>query len=216
MRMHALALLAPLFATGCALTTKSEPLGVHYLTPLSGAAHDREAAAPSAMPEVPLGLRLRGVDTALHIDERIVVRDGLHRLRFLETYRWTERPRVYVEQKVSAALFRDGVLRRIVSGPGATLEVSVEAFELVSSPEPTARVALRFLLHDERHAIREGRIEIERPYEGEPDQPGGADAAALGAALDQAVQRVATEVLAELTARRAETQAGATAVRCVD
>jgi cholesterol transport system auxiliary component len=186
-------------ATGCALTSKGTALAPRYFDP-----EPPRSAAPLAVPEGdPLELRLGAVGAASYLDERISYRVHAAELGYYEERRWTEHPEEYLRRALEAELFERRHLRRVLSGPAVTLDVELTAFEELRERNGRVRLEVRFTLHDDRKALLERRLVVERPL----DTNRGGDhaqqvAAALGAALASAVTDMSDDLTRELAARR--------------
>jgi cholesterol transport system auxiliary component len=189
-----------LVLSSCALTSKGTALAPRFFSP-----ERPTAAAPLADPPgEPLELRLGSVGAASHLDERISYRVHASELGYYEDRRWTEHPEEYLRRALEEELFERRHLRRVVSGAATTLDVELMAFEELREPNPRVRLALRFTLHDDRKALLERRVVIERPVAAN----GGKDeaqriASALGSALDSAVTEVSNDLTRALEANRA-------------
>jgi len=198
------------FQSSCALTNKGTALSPRYFSPELGAA----PASASTPGDEPRALRLGTVEAASHLEERMAYRVHATELAYEEERRWTERPDEYLRRALEQELFEHRRLRRIVSGPGTTLDVELVAFEELRGPTPRVRLALRFTLHDARQASLERSLLIERPLG--PSSPATVHAelvaTALGGALTSAVAEVADEVsrtlLAPPTAPASATESG--------
>jgi cholesterol transport system auxiliary component len=145
------------------------------------------------------------VGAASHLDERISYRVHASELGYYEDRRWTEHPEEYLRRALEAELFERRRLRRVVSGPATTLDVELTAFEELRERGGSVRLELRFTLHDDRKALLERRLLVERPLA--PDD--GADhaqrvAGALGGALAAAVTEMSDALTRELEARRSQ------------
>jgi ABC-type uncharacterized transport system auxiliary subunit len=149
---------------------------------------DPPAAATDAGPL----LRLRRVQAASYLRERIVWRRSETEVGFYELARWTQPPAQWVEQWLARELFGARGLRRALAGPYPLLQVNTLAFDEVLEPERAARVELTAWLTD-----RSGISLLERTYAAEKpverDQP-EALARAMGAALADVVQRLGADV----------------------
>jgi cholesterol transport system auxiliary component len=185
---------------GCALTSKGTALAPRYFSPdLPGSA----APLPALPQGEPLELRLGAVGAASHLDERISYRIHASELGYYEERRWTEHPEEYLRRALEAELFDRRHLRRVVSGPAVTLDAELTAFEELRERDGRVRLELRFTLHDDRKALLEKRVVVERPLAAD----GGADraqrvASALGAALAVAVTELSDDLTRALEARR--------------
>lgn len=188
-------ILALLLAASCLSIGEAEPLR-YYRAETVAPARSAEAVAARG-PE----LRLRRLDAAGHLRERIAVRVAPHQYELLEQDRWSEPPLAYVERALSRALFESDGLRRSESLSAPPLDVALLAFEEVREPDPAAVVALAVRLFD-----ADGRALLEREFvEREPLSE--ATLPALAAALTSALERVSTEVAGEV--RNALESAGA-------
>jgi cholesterol transport system auxiliary component len=194
-----LACLAALALTpGCALLNKSEPLVLRYFSP-----------EPSAPPKATLRtagsgleLRLGRVNADAYIKDRIVHRDSAFEVGYYDDRVWTEKPESYVRRALARALFDDRGLRQVLSGASLTLEVDVVAFEEVRAAAPFGRIALSYVLYDDRMVRLSRSVVVERPI----SVTKGADAAsgtvqalsdALVAAVDSIAEATATELRTE-------------------
>jgi ABC-type uncharacterized transport system auxiliary subunit len=193
---------------GGALTSKGKPLEVRYFTPVTQAADADGAASPPAagpVPEAPpIELRLGRVEAASYLREKIAFRDSGEEVGYYETLRWTEPPDAFVRRALGRALFQDHGLAEVVSGVAPQLEVEVTAFEEVRAPRHVARVEMTWKLRDHRNVLVQRVARVEKAVDG--DAP-GAIASAMGAALDEAVEAIAGDVITEL--RRPRVRSGA-------
>jgi cholesterol transport system auxiliary component len=184
--------------SACALTGKGDALYPRYFSPEAEAAK----VAPSAPAATPvLALRLGQVEAASHVEERFAYRLEASELSYYDDRRWTEPPERYLRRALERELFQRRGIRRTVSGPGATLDLELTAFEELRTPPARVRLALSFSLHDDRQSQLERYVVVERPL---PNSGQGASArdvtAALSLALDAAVQDVSEQVARELRA----------------
>lgn len=190
-------LIAVVGLAGCALSSKAEPLELHYFSPepaLAGAPRTPAEAAPSraAAPR----LRLGPVTASGHLRYRIVHRDSPVSVDPYETLRWTDPPHDYVRRALMRALYDSGSLAQAVGGAAPTLDVEVTAFEELVRPDGRAgRVELHYQLHDERVVLARGVVAVERAAAG-PDID--AVVAAIGAALDAASAELAGRIAIRL------------------
>lgn len=199
--LRALGLLASwslAFVQGsCALTSKADALSPRFFS-----AELETPAAELPEPEgAPLELRLGQVEAASHLEERISYRLNGTELGYYEDRRWTEAPEHYLRRALERELFERRHIRRVVSGPGATLDVELTAFEELRSPPARVRLALSYTLHDARQSSLERSLVIERPL-ADVDEPDRAQkvAAALGIALGAAVSEISDQVVRKLPA----------------
>jgi cholesterol transport system auxiliary component len=197
MHLHLSRLLLPtltlaLFAPACALLTKSDPVVPRYFSPEPTETAPRAEAAAHASH---LSVRLCRVGGGSYLKERMVYRDSTHEFGFYEDRRWTERPEVYLQRALEESLFEDGGVRRSLSSSAPTLTADLVAFEEVRGTSPHVRVRVSYALHDEQTVFFERTVTFERPLAEGPD---GARpervATALGAALEEAVHRMTTDV----------------------
>jgi ABC-type uncharacterized transport system auxiliary subunit len=187
--------------SGCAFFNKSDPVLLRYFTPEAvGSRPVSSADTPRAAPT--LELRLGRVDEASYLKDRIAFRDDGFEVGYYERLRWTEKPEAYLRRALGRALFQDGRVGEIVSGPGPTLDVDVDAFEELRSPRHAARIQLTLVLHDDRHVQFQETLTIERPIAS--TENGSAEIArAMAGALDEAVRRVLAQVMVALPATTA-------------
>jgi len=188
----------PLFANGCALTSKAEVVTPRYFSP--------EPARPVRSPKAPDGLELRlgQVSAASHLDERIAYRVGGTEMGFYEARRWSDNPEAYLRRALERDLFEERGLTRIVAGDTPILDVELTAFEELRGQPNKARVALTFSVRDERRSVVERSLDLQRSLV----ERAGADAAqrlaeTLTSTLDEAVREVGDEVVQNLRAPRA-------------
>jgi cholesterol transport system auxiliary component len=190
-------LLLGIFASGCALLTKSDPVVPRYFSPELAESPSRTNKTTDGRK---LSLRLGRVGGGSYLKERMVYRDTIHEFGFYEDRRWTERPEVYLQRALETSLFEDGGMRRSLSSTAPTLTADLVEFEEVRGSLPHVRLRVTYALHDEQTVFFERTIAVERPLGGgldaaRPDRV----AAALGEALQEAVSRVSGEVAAGLT-----------------
>jgi len=166
---------------GCALTSKSPPLDIHYYAPQTS------EVVPKSEPKE-IKIRLGRVFSGSHLRTRIAYRASPIEIEFYETRRWTEPPEAFVRRALERALIGRGVL--VTGGKALKLDVEVLGFEEVRSPQ-VARVSLRYMLIDDRVVVASGVVEVERPA----TQGFASFVTALGAAIDEACARLVEEVL---------------------
>jgi cholesterol transport system auxiliary component len=176
-----------LVLAGCALTSKSEVLDVHWYSPESVKTQLTSATPAQAGPELELGRVWAGRG----LREKIAYRDSAHEIGYHEDKRWTERPEVYVRREIARTLFEERGMRRSVSGNAPVLDVEVLAFEEVRSPTPAARIQVRVVVHDDRESLLEKTITVERAA---ASKDFGALVQAMAQALDAVGDEVAREV----------------------
>ena len=95
------------------------------------------------------------------------------------------------------ALFEDRRVRQIISGPGPTLEVELNAFEEIKAPHRAGRVGVTWMLRDDMTVLAQETFTVERAFASTKgaDEAPAAFTAAMSEALDEAVKRVVTRVL---------------------
>jgi cholesterol transport system auxiliary component len=200
--------LSALFAAGCALTSKNEPILPRYFSPERPGDVVRTGQRP---PALAAELRLGRVTSASHLDERLVYRDSDYELGYYQERRWTEAPEEYLKRRLSRALFEERGLHRVVGGAAATLEVDLVAFEELRAPKRVARVQVIVRLLDQRSARWEETLTVEQPL----GTAGKGDVAAamveaLGSALRAVVDRIADRVVSDIGAPAATASAAST------
>jgi ABC-type uncharacterized transport system auxiliary subunit len=154
------------------------------------------AAEPAAPGDGAALLRLRRVESAVHLRERIVWRRSESELGFHELSRWTQPPAHWVDQWLARELFERRGLRRALAGPHPRLRVELLAFDEVLEPERAARVEIAALLSDAR-----GEALLERTYVAQQALEGRDPAAlsrAMGAALGDAISRLGSDTASAL------------------
>jgi cholesterol transport system auxiliary component len=188
-----LGVIPALFALGCALMSKSEPIVPRYFSPERPG--DLAAPRPHA-PGLPAELRLGRVTSTSNLDERLVYRESAYELGYYQERRWTEAPEEYLKRRLSRALFEERGLRRVVGGPAATLDVDLVAFEEIRAPKRVGRVQVTVRFWDQYVVRWEETLTVDEPL-----GAASADAAveALGAALRAVVDRIADRVVSELS-----------------
>jgi cholesterol transport system auxiliary component len=187
---------------GCALLSKSEPLVPRYFTPELGDERSTDTRGRSATPAVEYErrpLRIGRIGASSQLRERIVYRSSAEESGFYETARWTERPENYLRRALSRSLFEQRGFSRVASGSAPTLEAELVAFEEVRGTPDRARVQIVVTLADDRITRLEQTITIEHDV---PTASREAHTAAvvrtLGAALREAVERIADQVASAL------------------
>jgi cholesterol transport system auxiliary component len=183
-------LLLALSASGCALTSKGEALSVRWFSPETvrpriTSAETAKDAGESARPTLELGR----ITSGLHLRDKIAYRDAAFEVGYYDDRRWTERPEVFVRRSLARTLFEERGIRRALAGGAPVLDVEVIAFEEIRGPSPAARIQLRVLVHDDRHALVEKTITVDRPIAGRPGIDGLVQA--MAEALDAAADDVA-------------------------
>jgi cholesterol transport system auxiliary component len=182
--------------SACALLSKSEPNVPRYFSPETS---DAPATAPASSQASGLELRLGVVKAEGYIQDKIVHRDSTYEVGYYEERLWTDKPEAYVRRALARALFDRRAVREVVSGVGTTLDVDVVAFEEVMAPRHVGRIALTYVLYDDRVVRLSRSITVERPIaEKKGDATAGAAVEAMAEALSIAVESVADATVAEL------------------
>lgn len=193
--------------SGCALTSRSEPIRVRYFT-----LEDAASASSSPRERAALELRLGRVEASDYLSEDIAFRNGQHELEYYDDQRWTEKPQEYLRRALARALFQERGITRAYSGAALTLDVELVEFEELRATPPKVRFKAIASLHDERRSLFEQTFVIERPLSGpaatQPDHT-NATAGALAQAMHAAVSGIAERVIATLAARGATPEATA-------
>jgi ABC-type uncharacterized transport system auxiliary subunit len=182
---------------GCAFFTKSDPVVVRYFTPEglgSPAGPSARFTAGTTSPAA-VDLRIGRINSASYLRDRIAFRDESFEIGYYERLRWTEKPEAYLRRALGRALFQEQGVHQIVSGPGPTLEVDLDAFEELKSPRHAARIQVTWLLHDEQRVQFQETFTIERPIPSGDVSGSGGIAPAMAEAFEQAVQRVVGRVM---------------------
>jgi len=193
---------------GCALTGKGDALSIRYFTPETVKAHLTSAStkasnnAATDMPQLELGR----VTSGLHLRDKIAYRDAAFEVGYYDDRRWTERPEVFVRRELARTLFEEHGFRRTLAGQAPVLDIEVIAFEEVRGKSPngssnaSARIQLRMIVHDDRDAMFERTITIDRPVaQGAGSTEGLVQA--MAEALDAAAEDVAKETEGVLRSR---------------
>lgn len=189
--------LALALVSGCALTSRSEPLQVRYFS--ADTVRERTPNAPAASAS-PLNLRLERVRSSSHLGQSIAYRSGAHELGYYDAVRWTERPESFLERGLERALFQERGVTRVVGGASQALSVELVAFEEVREPSPLGRAEVTITLHDERTSGLEQTIRVERPIPNTGKDEASRAVAALSEALDAAIEQIAQVVIQRLHA----------------
>lgn len=195
-------LLSALLLSGCALTSKSEPLDVRYFTPERVKTQITSAPSAVATENEALTVELGRISSGSHIREKMAFRDASWEVGFYEDRRWTERPEAFVRRELGRTLFEERGFRRSVGAANApTLEIELIAFEEIrAKPVHAARVQLRMIVHDGRDVLHEETITVDKPL---PSGEASVDVlvAATADALDAAAAQVADRTQRVLTSR---------------
>jgi hypothetical protein len=182
-----------LLGSGCALLSKSDSVYVRYFTP--DLSDRRETVvAPNAAANN-LYVRLGPVNALSYIKDRIAFRDA-DEIGFHDLWQWTEKPESYLRRGMERALFEEHAVHQIISGPGPTLELELDAFDELRGPRHVARVQVTWLLHDGRTVLVQNTVTVDHLV------PGAADAKApepLVSAMSMALADVIAEIVAGIT-----------------
>ncbi|WP_437670364.1 PqiC family protein [Sorangium sp. So ce131] len=193
---------------GCALTSKADPMPIRYFAPkweqAAGAAERGSTDGPR--------LRLGRISSSSHLRNRIVYRSSDVEVAMYEDRRWTEEPEEYVRRALAQALFEERPLVQAVSGAGPSLDVELLAFDEVHRKDGrAARITLHYAVQDDRSVLDARSMTVDVEVRGDPADPENM-AAAMGAALRDIAERLASRVASRLTAAGAgEAQASAAA-----
>ncbi len=194
--------------SGCALTGKADAFSIRYFTPemvkprLTSANTKGMSTNASDMPQLELGR----VTSGFHLRDKIAYRDAAFEVGYYDDRRWTERPEVFVRRELARTLFEEHGFRRTLAGQAPVLDIELIAFEEVRGKSPNgssnalARIRLRMIVHDDRDAMFERTITVDRPVA----QGGGSTEGlvqAMAEALDAAAEDVAKETEAVLRSR---------------
>jgi cholesterol transport system auxiliary component len=184
---------------GCAFFSKSDPVVLRYFTPETiGPASDTSGGA-RAMQPTNLDLRMGRVNSASYVKDRIAFRDKGFEIGYYEDLRWTEKPEAFLRRALSRALFEEQGVHQIISGPGPTLDVDLDAFEELKSPRHAARMQVTWALRDDQRVQFQETFTIERLIPSSaPNGPDGI-AAAMAETFDESVKRVVARVMAALS-----------------
>lgn len=196
--IHATTFVLSTLLAGCALTSKGEALSIRWFEPVSARSHLTSASPPRA--QQGMAIELGRVSSGINLREKIAYRDAAFEMGFYEDKRWTERPEVFVRRELARTLYEERGMRRALAGQAPVLEVEVVSFEELRGASPAARIQLRILVHDERDALLEKTITVDKPV---PPGAKGFDGVvqAMAQALDAATEQVANDVAAVLASR---------------
>jgi hypothetical protein len=182
-----------LLGSGCALLSKSDSVYVRYFTPDLSDRRDTVVAPNAAANN--LYVRLGPVNALSYIKDRIAFRDA-DEIGFHDLWQWTEKPESYLRRGMERALFEEHAVHQIISGPGPTLELELDAFDELRGPRHVARVQVTWLLHDGRTVLVQNTVTVDHLV------PGAADAKApepLVSAMSMALADVIAEIVAGIT-----------------
>ena len=190
---HALALgvAAALLCAGCLFHDAPPP---RYFAPPLGLSSGEDP--PAAAAPATVSIRLRGVRAAGYLGEQIAWRVSDVERGLYEQRRWTEFPSRYVDRAMKQALDRIPGMRRVESGHVPTLDLELVAFDDVLAPTHEAAVEIIAALRDAEQAAIFERSFVARRAVADADP--GSVARAMGAALDEVVTEIATQVAGDL------------------
>ncbi|GAC1577900.1 MAG: hypothetical protein NVS3B20_09180 [Polyangiales bacterium] len=201
--LNGVAVLAVASAS-CALISKDDSVFFRYFTPerlsaASASSNDGKTNGSGDEALRALQLRLGRVNSASYLKDRIAFRDSANEIGFYELLLWTEKPEAYLRRAMSRALFEEGRVRQIISGPGPTLEIELNAFEELRAPRHAARVEVSWMLRDDQVVLVQRTLTVEHPIAGaKADAQPSVVATALGDALAEAIHTITTTVVSEL------------------
>ena len=199
-RVRALSAIALFSLASCAILGKGEPVVPRYFTPM-----ESNAAPMAAQPKRPeLHLRLGRIEGLSHLREPMVIRATPQELTYDESRRWTERPEVYLRESLTAALFQQRGITEVIAGPAVRLDAELTAFEEIAQPQDRVRLAITWLLHDDRAAIMQDTIALEVPIAADTANEEKAQAVvdAYAKALRDGVAQLADRVETKLSEAR--------------
>ncbi len=184
-----------LLDVGCggALTAKGEPLAIRYFDPEVRPGGVTLSAAHSGSP---CELMLGRVGASSNLGDLIAFRDSPFEVGYYDARRWTQTPDNYLRRRLVRALFEERGCQRIMSGNAPTLDVELLVFEL-ARPTQSARVAVHYVLYDDRSVLTEGTLEISKPARTGGETQGDAFDGFVGAisdALNDVTAQLATRV----------------------
>ncbi|NUP12862.1 MAG: hypothetical protein HOW73_43035 [Polyangiaceae bacterium] len=180
-----------LLVSGCAMTSKAEPLEVRTFAPPMSA---HPAAAKSQAPT--RHLCFGRVSAAAHLRKRMVVRQSPVEIEVYDDRRWAELPSEYARRAIESELFHVRGLGEQLECRSPILDVELLSFEeLAAGRRHEGRVQMQYVLHDERDVLFSDTIDVRVPSASEKPED---VARAIGAALDKATAQVADGVLRHL------------------
>jgi hypothetical protein len=199
-RLLSLVCLAAMAGTGCALLSKSDSVYVRYFTPEP---RGRGESAPAALASVATGnlsLRLGRVNALSYLKDRIAFRDADYEIGFHDLWEWTEKPESYLRRGMERALFVQHALHQIISGPGPTLELELDAFDEVRGPRHVARVEVTWLLYDDQTVLIQNTVTVDHAIFASADAKDPKPiVSAMSDALDEAIADIVAGVTPELS-----------------
>ncbi len=190
-----LACVALLGSSGCAITSKADPIWPHYYNPM-GALPD--AAPAEARPE--LSLRLKRVHGADHLKEDMVFRRSDVEYFVYDGHLWTERPENYLRRALERAFYEGHGVRRMHASSAPTLEAELIAFEETRKPSGVI-IQVVVQVHTDDVVVLQETFTARRAVKADPEEEGArqkAVAEAMGAALGEVTESIVRRVLAQL------------------
>ena len=130
--------------------------------------------------------------------DRIAFRDRNFEIGYYEELRWTEKPEEYLRRALSRAFFEQHGVEQIVSGPGPTLDVDLDAFEELRNPRHAARIQVTWVLRDDLRVQYQETFTVEKPITDGKQRDPAPIAAAMAVGFEEAVQRVVVRVVIAL------------------
>jgi ABC-type uncharacterized transport system auxiliary subunit len=191
--MRAAATIALALLAGCALVKSSKPIEVRYFTPREAEGRERVSEVPGDKKKI--ALHITHVESSAHLRERIAWRASPVEIALYDTRRWSDPPDVYVQRAIEKEFYDRRGVTQTLDRDGPELDVELIEFEEVVAPKHLGRVQLRYRLRDKDQVLERGTIVAERPVAGQ-DFANVVDA--IGAALDQAAEQLADEVMRRL------------------
>ncbi|NUO54646.1 MAG: hypothetical protein HOV80_37885 [Polyangiaceae bacterium] len=183
--------------TGCALMSKAESLDVRYFAPEVPEPPREVRVQPAAADGQALAVRVGRMSASAHLRKYLVYRSTPVELRMDMSRWWAEAPEDYLQRAIVDALFVEHPVQQALSASVPTLDCELLAFEQVTDKkQQKARVSVRFALHDQVRVLAAGTLTVDRALH-EADDPEEL-AKALGGALEEATDQVATRVVERL------------------
>lgn len=180
--------------SGCALMSKAESLDVRYFAPQVPEPSGEMRVEPVAAGGRALAVRVGRISASAHLRKYLVYRSTAVELRMDLTRWWAEAPEDYLQRAIVDALFVEHPVEQSLSGSVPTLDCELLAFEQVTeNKQQKARVSVRFAVHDQIRVLAAGTLTVDRVLR-EADDPEEL-AKALGGALEEATDQVATRVV---------------------
>lgn len=177
-------------ASGCALTSRSEPMQVRYFT-----LEDAARSLPEARANRSLELRLGRVDASGDLGDEMAVRTGRNEIEYREDQRWTEKPEQFLRRGLERALFQERGLTRAYSGIVPTLDVELVELAEVEGQPPKAQVRALAHLHDDRRGLCDETFDVEQPISAADKEHATQTVEALSSALHTAINELSDKVV---------------------